>query len=326
MTCLLVLFQCNFYILEQHIDSGEQGIQLVSMTLSCLENILSWDFVKTGSSDDLLSKRSKPLILPIEFQALMMPQVSSTLFRASALLFNQPALAMKPLACLIPLSGIQGAVLDSNQAATTFLTHFIHGVSSYLEILIRSSSNRPDDFGDKVFSVAQIAKNMFYSFPLSLVASISTIQPLLRQLCELTVLCISTSIDDSYDTWLLDAGDDFLIIWSTLVEKIEYATPEDLPSLSTGAGIPSFCDQLAAICGEIVNAYVSKQLQPPSIDEEFDGEDLEEKDYDLHQEQLINIAILARVCADDILGKLLAAFQGKAIHLAALFHGSISIM
>ena len=171
--------------------------------------------------------------------------------------------------------------------------------------------------GDKLFAVAQISKQLFSRPSLSTIASCSNILPLLSDIGQITLVCLKFRLDNMEDTWFLDAIDDMLFMWASIVGKTDELSRQELQQLMQEPLTGALLTLLSQISFEIVQGYIEMRVvMEPSDDDDDDAFD--QKDVDSFSDQLLNISILARLKAGEVLGALSRVLSEKNAQLSSL--------
>lgn len=255
----------------------------VSLSIRACELILSWDFTTNPFQKE--SDVRRPLRLPPEWGVVLQePKVIQLFFQLAQQYGSDPSLATRLYNCLVQLAGVSGPVFQLPQLKEQYFLNYIHCFDGYIQ-QIQLDSNEVD-LGDKVFGIASVGKYLV-KLPFSILAKAPV--SVFQKMAQLTLLCITHKAEDIEDGWFLDAGDELLSMWSLFVSELLQYTQDELAQMNA----QSLLHLISQVCSEIVGAFINaKVIVPPSeSDDEFDEM---EKDVDIYEEQLINIASLAR--------------------------------
>jgi hypothetical protein len=167
-----------------------------------------------------------------------------------------------------------------------------------------------------VFAIAQISRLLFSNTSIPILASCPEILEVLQDLGRITIVCIKLKIENSNDSWFLDAADDILFMWASLISKMEYKSRQEIQQFLAVPSINSFMSWITQITSEVVKTYIEMRvLFDPS---EEDDEDFNQKDIDNFSDQLLNISILARLKADEVILKLISILREKGHQITTM--------
>ena len=322
--CLLVFFEQTLNLLSQLQPKDETSMDLIHLSLTTCDAILSWNYRGLEQGE---SRTSDAVYLPQEWsRVILVPQCLQLFFQMTDSFFDNPRMSIKPLSCLVHLSGIHGPVFNPTSQAQ-YVNYYLTGFSAYIGRVLNTinSPNAPDDVGDKIFSASQMASHLFCHFPLTSMVSLPVFQQVLNHLGHLTILCLKANPDDLDESWLMEAGDEFLLLWATLVEKLEFSNSEDQSKLRDPA-LSSFVASFVQIASGIVDTYITHRIELASRTDVEEEDDDFMKDSELYEDQLVNITTLARLSAKDLLNHLRLVIEEKRNEALALMNGPPSTL
>jgi hypothetical protein len=165
-----------------------------------------------------------------------------------------------------------------------------------------------------VFNLAEIGKKLLKT-DLNIIAHIPAILEMQRVLGSITIAMLKCYIEVPEDDWYVEVGDELLMMFSTLAESFQYFSPAEIQLMMNDSNVREFISLLNGVAAEISTFYVDVRTHTAVSDSE---EDFDEKDAILFEDQLISIAMLARLNPEPVLKKLLECLNEKRAQLALI--------
>jgi hypothetical protein len=162
---------------------------------------------------------------------------------------------------------------------------------------LHQSTNKEDWDEDELLGITQITKRILRNHSIVMLAQVPGFLLFLQELGNLSLRVISFCSADEDDPFI-EAQEDFLDIWSTLILDVEVLQMERMASKQpvTEFSLPdflAFCQQLTVAIFKEYTVYVLRFAEAHAMDDEEDEHGF--KDYDLFLDPLTNAAVLARV-------------------------------
>lgn len=280
-------------------DASGEKMQSLARMVSCSEKVLSWDFITNASLIQNNRNDKRGLTLNQDFNVLLHPQVLHLYF-SLVKQYQNSVFPMKLSTCLIQLASLNGQVFTSMQQRYEYLTNYFVLFETHIKCI-----HADDQFAnEKVYECSQIGKNLLKA-PIDVLQAIPNFCQVLKLLADLTKMCINL---EEYDECL----DEYLIMWSLFAELVQQSMDN-----RQKPGFAEMMEMLNYVCLEVVNVYVESKL---SIKEDnYSDDDDYGKDVEVYEDQLLNIATLARLKPVQILSKLLAIMNEKYSQLGYYF-------
>jgi hypothetical protein len=324
---LISLFQICLQAIHTagRIENPKEQHEIITMAIRGSELILSWDFttnavslIKNKDEVYLEGNQRVPLRLPSEWGVvLQVPEVVRLFFSLAHRFAEEASISARLTTCLTQLASVSGPVFMKPELKAEYFLNYIACFDEYVRSLQPSlQTDRLVDLGDKIFAVASIGKHIF-KLSLDILSQTPITSQLMERIANLTVVCIKHPSQDLDDSWLLDAGDELLYMWSLFVNGLQEHSEKEIESMMAHPQVSTILGLLSVICTQLVSVYIeAKVLQSPS--EHDDDFDEMEKDVDVYEDQLINIATLARLRPSDVLANMKQVLQEK--HKQLLSH------
>jgi hypothetical protein len=294
---VLKLILDQLHALLEQTDASVDKMHSLARMVSCSEKVLSWDFITNASLIQNNRNDKRGLNLNQNFNVLLHPQVLK-LFFDLVKHYQNSVYPIKLSTCLIQLASLNGQVFNSMQQRYEYLTNYF----VLFEIHIKNIHVDDQFANEKIYECSQIGKNLLKA-PVDVLQAIPNFCLVLKLLADLTKICIKL---DDYDECL----DEYLIMWSLFTEVVQQSTDN-----RQKPGFVEMIEMLNYVSLEVVNVYVESKI---TIREEDDDDDYG-KDVEVYEDQLLNIATLARLKPDQTLRKLLAILNEKYSQLGFYF-------
>ncbi|KAI8909087.1 armadillo-type protein, partial [Gorgonomyces haynaldii] len=284
----LLLF---FKSLIQMMQTDDESMLLTA--INCCDAIFSWN--------------PKGFILSPEWQQCILdPQLLQLFFKLAQRFFDSKC---RILPCLVQLSGVSGPFFG-DQEKMQYLTVFLSGYKAYLD---RMSIKivEDEDVGDQIFQLSQMAQQLLSKFPISLLVRHPDFAECMQCFGNMTLYCLRGDPEDLADTWVVESGEDLLNVFNVLIEKMDYPTLEEPIA---DPYMHQLFARLVPMASSIVNTFIKTKIQAAQSAEDDDEEEAEEglKDYELYEDQLVAISVLARISPRELLIYMAGVIKEKA--------------
>ncbi|CAG8460237.1 11248_t:CDS:10 [Acaulospora morrowiae] len=317
---------------------------LLAMSLNLAEKILCWDFVSNNESllagtfskdendiiEDELFITTRTREFPASWRGHMMhDEVLRLFFRLYKAVQKNEQLANRCRQCLIQISGLHGVIFESEQQIIDYVVIMKHEI---LELINNLSSNITErlasaEYGPSLLGISQMTRRLLCTISLPTLCKVPDFSNFLHEIAQLSATCLreSAMVKDGYgyliedSTWSLEAFDEFLAVWVKLAQDAQ-----SYQSLHEHQQSPSFNPAgFIAFLGEasyhIAATYIDTRLEMARCSSDDDEEANNFKDWVTYEDQLISIAILARMVGQRVLDKLQVLLHERAAQLRAFF-------
>jgi hypothetical protein len=183
-------------------------------------------------------------------------------------------------------------------------------------------SPKKDEWDDsELLGITQITKRILRNHSVLMLAQLPGFLNFLQELGNLSLRVISFCSAEEDDPFI-EAQEDFLDIWSSLILDLEVLQMERMASKIpiTEFSLPdflAFCQQLTVALFKEYTVYILRFAEAHAMDDEEDEHGF--KDYDLFMDPLTNAAIMARVSPLNNLNLLLELLTQRIQLLEQLF-------
>jgi hypothetical protein len=308
--CLLPIFETLLSCINQIINLPEVK-HLLKPSLNVLESILSWDFevcsshiMSNANIDSDAPTRGLNLSLPWD-RVVLLPDFLGLLFNILETNFQVLDISDKTMKCLIQLASIHGTIFSREGSQEAFLSMYLSHFSHYTERFMSIIDPSNPDVGDKVYNLSLIFKNIVLNFPSNLLATLPQFIGMADQLASLTIICISAGDSDIDTDAFYEASMELILVWATLLENIQNCSNHDRSGYQGDNITTPLVQKLHDVVPQIVNTYIRKRLSPNNDEQNDEIDDFEDgKDQYMYEEELIQIATLARTTPNEILSYL----------------------
>ncbi|KAJ3359354.1 Exportin-4 [Kappamyces sp. JEL0680] len=323
---LLSIFQMVLQCIHQTINTPSlQNKNFANQSLSCAEKILCWDFTANasalfGNKNEVSLEREKTAPrLPLEWKSIVVvPDVVQLFFQLAHVYAHDPVMAPKTYTCLVQLAGIHGPVFDTTETQRNYISFYVTALRGFLAGIVEHINSRDFsvDSGDKIFGISQMSRLLFANVELALLASCPGILEVMQDIGHITIYCLKLQVDNVEDTWFLDAADDILYMWASVVSRTIFLSPQEMQQLLNDHATAALLSLMSQIASRTVGSYIEMRvLLEPTQD---DDEDFDQKDVDNYADQLLNIATLARLNPNEVLQQLISVLGEKSQRLSGL--------
>ena len=300
-----------FKMVINSILANIQDVEVVKLSIACAENILCWNFVKTATlvkiKFQIQDAEKTNLRLPTDWNEVISPQVIELFFQVASMYTVDQILASKLTTCLSQLAGVNGPIFDDLQFKFQYLSGYSTHYAQYLNTVLEALTVDNIECYDKLYSVADIGKRLL-RLNSPILVRVGAFPAVIGLLGHITLVCLKFNYEKDVDEWFHEPFENLLFMWAGLVEDLQTQDQETSNSL---------LKLIPGIFAEISSVYIDVKLHVVSIEED---EAMElEKDSELFEDQLINIALLARVNPVGVLSKLYSILDGLKAELLAIF-------
>ncbi|RHZ64065.1 hypothetical protein Glove_326g37 [Diversispora epigaea] len=323
---------------------------ILGLSLSLAEKILCWDF--SYKNDTLLagtfSKEGSDIIeeelfittktreFPANWRGyLIHNEVLRLFFTIYKIVQQTETMVHHCRQCLIQISGLHGDIFESEEQIIEYVIIMKQEIMELINNLSNNVAERPIatlEYGPDLLSISQMTRRLLCTISLPILCKVPEISTFLHEVAQLSATCLRESvmikdnygyfIEDSFSTWSLEAFDELLIIWVKLVQEVQsYQRPShiEIPHHQS-----TFNQGFIAFLGEasyhIAATYIDTRLEIAKYstnDEEEESNNF--KDWDTYGDQLVSIAILARMVGQRVLEKLQILLHERLTQLKAFF-------
>jgi hypothetical protein len=132
---LIRLFQMVVQAIHENVETGDE--QILKLSITCAENILTWEFVNAGKllqnkSEVYLDKNKALLKLSADWRpVLCYPGTVQLFFQLSQQYFRNPILSAKLGNCLIQLAGVHGPIFEDKNIHYQYIANFATSFNGY---------------------------------------------------------------------------------------------------------------------------------------------------------------------------------------------------
>ncbi|KAI9593610.1 armadillo-type protein [Syncephalis fuscata] len=305
---LLRVFQAILRVIHQEIQGRQVNDALRYGTL-LLEKVFSWDFTQrrrfTLSRESAISDqeiRGETPDFPLAWrETLLDPAVLSFFFEAYDVLRHDENTAHRARQCLIQLSGIHGAIIDGHATALGYASVMMRGYEKLIAIQ-PSIPKQHDSHGPYLLGLCQMMQRLVSTTSVTVLCDVEGFYRTMSETAKLTVQCLRDTVNETEDSWNMEAFDELLNLWIKLSgntylplvaeEKLEAGTVEHYRE--DRIALTKFIE---SVCQHVVDTYLETRLEAAkhAMKEEEEEEDSGFNDQDVFGDQLMGIARLARL-------------------------------
>ncbi|OZJ05689.1 hypothetical protein BZG36_01439 [Bifiguratus adelaidae] len=321
-------------------------------SLSLVDKILQWDFLNGNArwqetfsqtavkaSAEMESERLdlKPTNFPSSWSDMLGSEaLIRTLFGVKEILQDNPSLHHRLLQCLLQVVGVTMDCLLTTAQANIFSANMMQGILDSVNKLL-SSPSVSDDY--VLLSVAQVMRCFLDNMPYAILLRLDTAPNLFFEFLEggrkITLRCLHALVSDPDDTWSSAALDECLEIWcklaegvgedktaggSNLIHGLDWNNRTADPFQMSKDEVEILRGFLGNIGYTIVEAYINTRMElaKQSAEDEGDFED-EYKDWETYGDQLLCIATLGRLAAQQVIQRLQHCLDDRIARLKTYF-------
>ncbi|CAG8506555.1 3260_t:CDS:10, partial [Acaulospora colombiana] len=291
-----------------HHDLSRDALLAISINLA--EKILCWDFVSKNDSllagtfsddkDDIIEDElfitAKTREFPASWRGHMMHgEVLRLFFRVILIIF---------------------------QSTINLSFTFVNDLSSNITERLASP-----EYGPSLLGISQMTRRLLCTIPLPTLCSVPEFQNFLHEIAQLTATCLreSATVKDGYgylvedSTWSLEAFDEFLAVWVKLAQEAQSYQNQYENQTMSSFNPAVFMAFLGEASYHITATYIDTRMEMAGCSNDEDEEINNFKDWITYEDQLISIAILARIVGQRVLDKLQVLLHERAAQLRAFF-------
>ncbi|ORY03726.1 hypothetical protein K493DRAFT_311626 [Basidiobolus meristosporus CBS 931.73] len=278
---------------------GAKCSEGLKATVSLAERILTWEFseqcgqLMVGSFGDASDELVKKLVLPEDWtEILLNHDVLNLFFQLYTVVQRDEGAANHSRQCLVQLSGLRGPMFANEEVLCSYASCMLRGQLQLITSLSGMIHQENFEFGPAVLGVCEMINRLVDTVKLAVLCQMSEFFQYMTEIGKLTSTCLQHAATEVDDTWNMEAFDQLLEMWVTLVSKATDPYQSDAEPLKSSGFIPF----LTNASSHVVEAYVQVRLEiAKQFIEDFDEDDGNFKDQDMYADQLIGVATLARM-------------------------------
>ncbi|KAI7868961.1 armadillo-type protein [Spinellus fusiger] len=302
----------------------------LTQTLTLAERILHWDFESVKMKRDMAGTFSREgafededefdpedgpspvkivfTVFPFHWQPYIgNHDILMLFFKLYSVIQDRDALAHRCRQCLLQFSGLKSDFFHNDTvAAYTYTTTVMEGTYKIMNDVLQKSRDpvTEGDIGPTLLSVIQMARRLIENTPIAVICQQPRFFQLLKDLGDLTLICLRGSGIEDGECWLVEAGDECLEIWVRLSEVAEARGTEENTYGMSPMESEQFGYYMKSFAPQMVGAYVDAHLDKVNASLSYGDEDEDEieegmgngfRDWEMYTDQLSCIGMLARL-------------------------------
>ncbi|KAI9143999.1 armadillo-type protein [Paraphysoderma sedebokerense] len=176
------------------------------------------------------------------------------------------------------------------------------------------------NWGRNLVGVSEMSHRFIRGFGIERLGGVLEFKDLVGHMLSCTVQVFAMNANDLDDTWCGEAIEEFLAMWSALVNQFQFLTSRNPLPVIPNFDYHSFGQELSNISHKIFAAYVESKVQQAIL--EMDDTDEDEtgfKDWDTYSDQLLCITALTRISPKPCLHLLLSHLTDSLNTLSSIF-------
>ncbi|KAL1917900.1 uncharacterized protein VTP21DRAFT_3734 [Calcarisporiella thermophila] len=304
-----------------HANPAENTLLAQSVSLS--EKIMNWDFASTddnvlagffakdGDVDDDVPIRSKSPAFPPNWRDLLLNhEVLEIFFKLYKAVREEEVMSHQVLQCLVQFAGLHGSLFENPDQMKKHAETVMRGVLSMINDLSTSSHDEFSfyDYGSGLLGVTQMIRQLLDVMPLDILCTVSIFGQFVNDSAALTTKCLNETVQESGDSYYTEAFGELLETWVKLVDQV-------MNPATSSPEINHFAHLLWNIALHVFVVYVDTRLERAKLfaddEEDESGNQGGYKDVETYGDQLLGIAILARMVPEKALQHLYGLLQER---------------